>query len=307
MALGFLAKHGTALLAVGILAGLGLPELAALLRPLLTVSVAAILFLAMLRLDWGAVAGYGRRPGLVLGAGAWLLVVVPVAVFLAARGLGLSAPLTTALVLMAAAPPIMSGPAFALLIGLDGALCLVVMVAATLAAPFVLPAVALQALGLELDIGAGVLAFRLALLVGGPMVASLVVRRLLGAGRLADWAVPFDGLMVLLLLVFAIAVMDGVTARLLADPGHVMTIVGVAFAANLILQAVGTVPYWGLGREVALSVGYSCGNRNMAMLLAVLPASSDPDVLLYFALGQFPIYILPGALAPLYRRLLKPR
>lgn len=59
-----------------------------------------------------------------------------------------------------------------------------------------------------------------------------------------------------------------------------------------------------LGRQSALTVGFSSGNRNMAMLLAVLPAGVDPDIPLYFALGQLPIYVLPAVLTPIYRRLL---
>ena len=41
----------------------------------------------------------------------------------------------------------------------------------------------------------------------------------------------------------------------------------------------------------------------MGLLLAVLPADAAPDTILYFAVGQFPIYILPAALAGFYRRL----
>ena len=40
----------------------------------------------------------------------------------------------------------------------------------------------------------------------------------------------------------------------------------------------------------------------MGLLLAVLPADSPPDVLLFFALAQLPIYILPAMLGPAYRR-----
>jgi len=36
----------------------------------------------------------------------------------------------------------------------------------------------------------------------------------------------------------------------------------------------------------------------------VLPAAADPGVLLFFALGQVPMFLGPAMLRPLYRRLL---
>ena len=60
----------------------------------------------------------------------------------------------------------------------------------------------------------------------------------------------------------------------------------------------------GHGARRALTLGFACGNRSLGLLLAVLPASADPGLGLFLALGQFPIYLLPGAMAPLYRHML---
>jgi len=43
----------------------------------------------------------------------------------------------------------------------------------------------------------------------------------------------------------------------------------------------------------------------MGLLLAVLPETSAPDTLLYFAVAQVPIYTLPAILSPMYNALLK--
>jgi BASS family bile acid:Na+ symporter len=51
-------------------------------------------------------------------------------------------------------------------------------------------------------------------------------------------------------------------------------------------------------------VGYCSGGRHNALLMAVLPATADPDIFLFIAAVQFPIYIIPALLQPLYRRLL---
>ena len=41
-----------------------------------------------------------------------------------------------------------------------------------------------------------------------------------------------------------------------------------------------------------------------APLIAVLPATTHPDTLFFFVIGQIPMYVLPAVLAPVYRRLL---
>ena len=51
-------------------------------------------------------------------------------------------------------------------------------------------------------------------------------------------------------------------------------------------------------------MGLVTGNCNMGLLLAALPRGADPDVALYFAVAQLPMYMLPALVAPLYRRLL---
>jgi BASS family bile acid:Na+ symporter len=55
----------------------------------------------------------------------------------------------------------------------------------------------------------------------------------------------------------------------------------------------------------ALTIGLCSGNRNLAVVIAVLPAGVHPDILLYFAMMQFPIYMLPALQVPLYRQVLK--
>ena len=45
----------------------------------------------------------------------------------------------------------------------------------------------------------------------------------------------------------------------------------------------------------------------LATALAVLPAGADPDIALFFALGQLPMYIMPAILAPLFRRMVRHR
>ena len=61
------------------------------------------------------------------------------------------------------------------------------------------------------------------------------------------------------------------------------------------------VPRW--GRRENLSIAFAAGARNLAVIFAVLPSNVDPDMLVYFAAGQFPIYIMPAILKPIMLRL----
>ena len=60
-ALQALTRHAAIVLAVGIFAGLALPEVAKVLRPLLPPSVAGLLFLALLRIDWQELGRHASR------------------------------------------------------------------------------------------------------------------------------------------------------------------------------------------------------------------------------------------------------
>jgi hypothetical protein len=62
------------------------------------------------------------------------------------------------------------------------------------------------------------------------------------------------------------------------------------------------VTLW-MGRQPALTVGLATGNRNMGLVLVALADRGDPAILFFFAMAQFPMYMLPALLAPLYRAL----
>ena len=50
------------------------------------------------------------------------------------------------------------------------------------------------------------------------------------------------------------------------------------------------------------ALGYGTGQRNMGLLIAALGASTPNSTFLFFALAQFPIYLMPQLVKPLARR-----
>jgi len=302
-AIDFAGTHATRLLAAGVLTGLAIPPLATALRPLLLPSIVISLVLALVRLDWSAFGAYARRPLLVAWMLAWFLGVTPVIIWLALQVLPLPAPIVTGLVLMTAASPIMSGAAISLLVGLDAALAVVAIVATTALVPLTLPPLAAALLGVALEIDVGTFMLRLALIVGGAFAIAWLARRFVPEAAIARNARALDGVAVIWMVVFAIGIMEGVTALALEHPGYVIGATVASFAANVVLQAVGAFAWLRQGMQRALTVGLLTGNRNMGLVLVALGGDTSFEVIAFFAVAQIPMYVLPGLLLPVYRRL----
>lgn len=301
--LALLGRYGTWFLAIGLFIGLVLPPLATLVRPALNLLIFVLTATAFLGIDWSALAAHARRPLLLALVLAGTLVAAPVVIALATLALGLPPPLAQGVVLWAASPPLISVPAIALLLGLDGALALLLMVTGIFLMPFTLPPLVLGLIGLKLGIGILPLMRKLVLFVAGAALLALAVRRLIGLERLRRHALELSGLNVLILLLFAIGIMDGVTPLLLQDPRQVLLYAATALGASLMLQALSFAAFAFLPRLSALTIGLVGGNKNMAIAWATLGAAATPQLTLFFAVVQLPIYVLPALLKPVYRRL----
>ena len=305
--LAFVGRHATKFMAGGVLIGFFAPQLAALAKPLLVPTLVIPLTLALIRLDWSAIAASRRRPGLVAALVAWILGVSPLLVWAIATpalALGMPAGLREALILMAASSPIVSSVAIALFVGLDASLTVVAVVFATALVPLTLPPVAWALLDRELTIDLSVFTGRLAAMVGGAFIAAWLIRRIARPSTLAARRELLDGLAVVNLVVFAIAIMDGVTAFALERPGYALLATALAFAFNVALQAAGWLAFRRQGTVTALTAGLVSGNCNMGLVLVALSGHAAVEVTAFFALAQLPMYMLPALLEPLYRRLM---
>jgi BASS family bile acid:Na+ symporter len=231
------ALKGGALLAVGVFAGVLIPPLAAATRDVVAPVVFCLMTLVLLRVDTAQVLGYLRRPALVAALLLWVLVVSPLVVFAITWVLGFQGTLAAAVVIMATGCAATSSPAFARLVGLDGEVALVVAVLSTLLVPLTAPPLALGLLGIDLSISLPALMARLALVVGLPLVLSIVIRRVVGQARLARYGRAVDGAVVLLVVLYGFGVMDGMAARILSDPLWVAAGTALAFLGNFGVNA----------------------------------------------------------------------
>ena len=300
--LAFCGRHGTRLMAAGLFLGLATQPLAHLLRPALPTLVFLLTIGTMVRIDWPAVAAHARRPGWLALVALWILILSPAAMTVVAHALGLPEGLAQSMVIWAASPPMLSAAAVAYLLGLDAPLALVGTVPAMLLTPFTLPPLALGLLGLPLAVGIVPFMGRLALFVGGAAVAALALRRLLGKERVARRGTEINGANVLILIAFAVAIMDGVPGIVLARPAEMAGYAIAALGASLGFTLLSAFAFAGLGRSAAGTIGLIGGNRNMAMVWAALGAAAPPEMTLFLVAVQLPIYIGPLLTRPLYRR-----
>ncbi len=306
-ALGVLGRQARWALPAGVFVGIAVPALAELLRPLLTFAVIGTLTAALLRLDWAQMAGAVRRPALPVLFAAWLLIASPLIVWALTAAADVDPELRRVLVLQSAAPPIGSAAVFALILGLDGVGAVIGTVTTTLLLPLTLTPIVgtlLPGAGLQVDLAA--FFARVSLLVALPFVLAALLRRWLGIARLERHDELLGGLNVVLLVIFAIAVMDGVTERLLRDPTYIALLLFVACAYALVMHVAG----WVLFRRMGVSTAYTCslmtGNRNVGLMLVITAGSAGEAFSLYTGVAQIPMYFAPLLLGPFLRRSRRP-
>jgi BASS family bile acid:Na+ symporter len=204
-----------------------------------------------------------------------------------------------ALVLHAVAPPTFSSPSLAALIGLNGAISLALLIACTAATPFTSPALVAAFSGADVTLSPVALGLRLVLILAGAACAALAIHAVAGKAWVERQAERIDGLSVVMLFLFAIALMGDVLPNTLANPLLVLGLIALSTAVSVALTAATALAFLQSGREIAFTFGHTAGSRNMGLMLAAAAGSVPEFVWLYVALAQFPIYLLPLLYKPL--------
>src|SRR3954447_11313571 len=134
LSVAWLGRQGTRAVAASIFIGIVTPPLAALFKPIFPVALFALLCMAFLRVDPAEVRAHFSRPLIVGAASAWMMLATPLMIGLTLVLLNLPERLPglyVAMILQAAAPPVISAPTLAALMGLDAALSLATLVVCT--------------------------------------------------------------------------------------------------------------------------------------------------------------------------------
>lgn len=306
----WLGRHGTRAAAASVVVGLAIPPLAAALKSVFTAAIFLLLVFAFLRVDPAELRARFAAPFLVALAAAGMMIAVPVLFGLALPHLGierLGPGVALGLMMYVAAPPIMSSAAFAALLRLDTALTLAVLIVCSAATPLLSPLIVFYFVGDALHLDAAQLALRLLAILGGAYIAARFLRRYFGDHRIAERKGVIDGINVLLLILFGIAAMDGVTARTIKEPLLVAGLAALAFAVAIGIYVLTTLLFWREGLRKSLALGFSAAHRNMGVMIAAAGSGLPELTWIYFAVAQFPIYLLPALAAPVVHRLMDRR
>ncbi len=302
-ALAWLGRQGTRALAVSIFLGLALPPLAAYVKPYLGELVFILLLFSYLRTDPAAFRRYVRAPRLTILVSLWVMVAVP-ALFGVAYGLfGIreSMPaLYAIMILHIATAPITSSAAFAALMGLDVAFSLFALIVSSAMAPVTTVAFSYLFLGTSM-FSPVELGIKMFLFFGASGAVAYGIRRAVGQEWIERQKEPIDGLNVIMVFIFAIAAMDGVPRIVMADPLFAIGLLALIVALTLILIGLSTLVFLKAGIDRGLVVGLLAGFRNLGVVMAALGATLPETAWFYFALAQFPIYLMPSLVKPLAR------
>ena len=303
-ALALAGRHGTLVAAASIFIGLFVPPLSRAFKPYLGEAIIVMLTLAFLRVNPKELRAHWTKPGLIAAATIWVMLVVPLMLGAAFVFLGvdhLAPGLYFMLVLQISAPGLMSSPALAAVLGLDVALTLASLIVSTAITPLTASLFTHIYLGTAL---ASPVAFGLRLLaiIAGCALGAAIIRRITGDTFIEAQRERIDGLSMIAMSTFAIAAMDGVVDHFRADPLLVVGLTALAFAIALAMIALTALVFLRAGPARALAIGLIAGNRNIGLMLAATGFVIPDLAWLYFALAQFPIYLLPHLLKPLARR-----
>ncbi len=295
-ALAWLGRQGTRAVALSLFAGLALPWLAAAMKPAFTPSVFVLLTLAFLRVGPGALRRRFARPAAVLAAVAWMMIATPLVCGPLLAALGLDRGLLVALTFQVAAPPVVATSALAALMGLDAALALAVLTACAAATPMTAAAFAALFLGGATAVSPLELGVRLLAMLGGAAGLAMLVRWVAGQPWVERQSERIDGLSVIALFVFAVAVMDGVIVRTIDDPLLMLGLIALAFATSLMLGGTTALVFWRAGPTAALTLALTAGLRTLGVMIAATGGRVPELTWLYIAMAQFPVYLLPHLL-----------
>ncbi len=303
-AVSLIGRHGTLILAGSIFAGLATPPLAAAFKPYIGPSIVVMLILAFLRVDPVELRQHWARPGLTAAAVAWCMLVVPAMLCTLALALGVGQHLPGLffmLVLQLSAPGLISSPAVAALLGLDVALTLASLLLGAAIVPLTAGLFSHFFLGKALISPLG-FALKLFAIIAGSALTAAVIRRFAGSVFIETQRERIDGLSVLAMALFAVAAMDGIPAHIRNDPLLVAGLLALGFTLAIGQIVLTALVFRRAGRARALAIGLIASSRNMGLMLTATGFAVPDLAWLYFALAQFPIYLLPHLLKPLARR-----
>ncbi len=296
MILRWLADRGPWVLVAGIVAGLALPGLAALLVPYIPHMVAGLLFLSALRIGPQRMrrSMRGNMVG-TLTVLAVLQLVFPLLAIAVLWSLGwLGSPFALAFVIIAMAPSISGAPNMVAMMGVEPSSSMRFLLVGTA----ILPVTVIPVLWLMPALGGFseviLAALRLLVVIGLSSALAFLIRGVLWKEPSVAELKAVDGASALLLAVIVVGLMSAVNAALFGEPSRFWLWLGFVLAVNFGLQLLAfLVLRRGADAERIAALTVLAGNRNIALFLVALPEQVMAPLLIFVGCYQIPMYLTP--------------
>lgn len=302
-ALEICAAHSRKLLILGLLAGIGLPDVAAAMALWLPQMVAILLVITAFRI--GHRAAFGALSDLRWGLPAVLVLqlAVPLGFIAIFAVLNLSqTPLALAVVLACSAPTISGGASLAIILRQDPARMMQLLILGTAVFPLTV-LVVLTAFPAVEDLSVLIsTTFRALIVILGSAAVGFALRHLLLPNPNTRHIKAMDGASILFFAIIVVGLMAALAPMIRSDPMTALYWTLAAFALSFGLQAIALLllrksPISAVSGPVALAAG----NRNIALFLVSLPADVMAPVMIFVACWQLPMYLTPMLLPHLYK------
>jgi len=280
------------LLALSIVVGIAVPPVSGLLGPWLYTFVFFLMLFSALATDLRSALPDRHACGRLAKVLGWQMILLPTLLGAWHRFAPGAGQWSELMFLTACGGTIFGAPAFARVMRLDTILTLRGVLAGTLLMPLVLPVLAqtFTARTGEFDFGGYALRFVVFIVVPLAVAAVYQSRR---PARSLPATDLFNRLTIFFLVLFGIAVMDGIGERFIEQPWPMLGLLGFALAVHALFLGLSFLIFLRWGRREALTAGLLSGYRNMALLLAVGGSLLPPDFVVYVALWQIPMFVTP--------------
>ncbi len=267
----------------------GWPDLLVEAKPLIVPLLGLVMFGMGMTLTWAGFTAVWRRPG-PIGLGIVLqFLIMPLAAWLIARALGLSAELTAGLVLVGASPGGTASNVVCYLARGDLALSITLTTASTLLAVVATPLLTLVYVGQQVPVPVLAMLVSVFKMVLLPVALGVLVNRL--AGRWLEPVKPLFPLLSVLAIVAIIAIIVALNRHNLAGVGA--------------LTALAVVLHNGSGLVLGYLVGrVATGDERTARTLAIEVGMQNSGLAVALAVKYFgAVAALPGALFSVWHNL----
>lgn len=290
-------------LPVGLMLGVLFPNLADFLKNYLILTLFLPLTISLLCTPTVSITTSLLRIRLLVCATLWVLVVSPILIFCLVLAGDISESIALAAVVSAAAPPATAAASIALFLRLNTAIAACVTVLSMLIAPITLPIVFKYLVNTNLFPILWSHGLQLVAFIFTSFGASMLFKVILGEQKIYKNRLILDGISVISSILFTIGIMSGISGLIVDRPWFIFENLIVSTTLVLFLYLFTTLAFWRAGKGTAMAIAIVSGNCNLGLMYLGLHDKVDSDVLVYFSVGQIPMYALPALLTPIVKRL----